>query len=229
MLPRTAGGRADTNTACRPLVCFAGAGGGGGGGLAGPKYYVLRSMLPAGVREAVLPPLHERRTPPPGLTMLVLAIVHLEGGKVSEGSCLPFGLRCFPCVLLASSPLPDHRWWHFSQRPCSQRAAAAPHVCARLPPAWLLLASLPVCVCAEALREHVGALGVRLPEEAAAGRRGGGASGAGGAAAWPHTTLGDVKELFGRMEACRRGPCMGTRLIWGRRTASRHLHRAAGH
>ena len=84
------------------IVCgfCAGPAGGtqGDASASGTKTYVLRNALPVALREEVMPPRGAQRA----LGMVVLALLHLEGGKMEEGKpdksslALVYLLNVFP-------------------------------------------------------------------------------------------------------------------------------------
>jgi len=50
----------------------------------GNKYYVLRSALPAQMRQAYMPTPLDEKMPDQGLIVLVLSLIHMQGGKMIE-------------------------------------------------------------------------------------------------------------------------------------------------
>jgi hypothetical protein len=61
----------------------------------GGKFYVLRSALPVQMREKYVPNPMGEKGPDQGLTMVVLSLIHMEGGKLKEGVfCVCVCLLC---------------------------------------------------------------------------------------------------------------------------------------
>ncbi|KAF5838455.1 MAGE family-domain-containing protein [Dunaliella salina] len=50
----------------------------------GNKYYVLRSALPAQMRQAYVPTPLDKKMPDQGLIVVVLSLIHMQGGKMKE-------------------------------------------------------------------------------------------------------------------------------------------------